>query len=340
MTTRNLEATFVERLHYCQQFKPTYRGALANHVPMAIIAMNAIGADVDLIDRFIDQNRSILEQVKPVPFEIHHDNWLQHLGQRDAFCAYRTYFQTLVERDGWRNVVTGHIGSLMGGISASAFHCLIRLGLGIRQNSAEEVVIALAYFASEYQSLGEVLRSEETGMTLATVLDRLADDGCLCNRTFEAPNIIRRLNKVAAVPGFQRVAALLDGCTIGRAELADFALRLFAGSGSFTALHGVTSCHALRWLLPLVNNEQRCLQFYARALLCAYVSIGTPKVVQWEALNLSACKPDTWQQIFVQALSSMNEHKIKMVFSCYDEWLLFRHAGYPYCAALVLECDV
>ncbi len=334
------QAVFDERLTWCQQFKPTYRGALANHLPMAIIAMNAIGADIDEIDRFMDENRSILEAVEPVQFEINSDNWAKFLGQRDAFPAYRNHFLTLVENTGWQQVVTDHVGSLAGGISASAFHCLIRLGLGIRQKSAEEVAIALAFFASEYQSLGETMHSAGTGTTLAAVLDRLTDETSLRNRTFEAPNIIKRLNQVAANPGFQRVAALLNGCTLELAELSDYALRLFASSNSFTALHGVTSCHALRWLLPLVTDKQRCLRFYARALLCAYVSIGTPKVKSWSETDLNAHNQYSWPWLFSQAIKSLNEHKIKMAFSCYDEWLFYRHKGYQHCAALALESDV
>src|SRR5690606_38985492 len=125
-----------------------------------------------------------------------------------------------------------HFESLVEGISASAFHCLIRLGLGIRQNSSAEIAIAMAYFASEYQSLGDASRSAAGEIQLTNLLDQLADEAKLRHRTFEASNIIERLNLVAAHPDFQKVARLLDRCSLEISELSDFALRLFASTCS------------------------------------------------------------------------------------------------------------
>jgi Questin oxidase-like len=86
---------------------------------------------------------------------------------------------------------------------------------------------------------------------------------------------------------------------------------LYARSGDFTALHLVTSAHALRTLLPCVDDPALAVGFYWRAFAAAWGAQGAQAEVPTEARD--------WPSLVAAAVASDDEHVIKLVDSCREE---------------------
>ena len=94
-------------------------------------------------------------------------------------------------------------------------------------------------------------------------------------------------------------------------RLATLAANLYARSGNFTALHLVTSAHALRVLLPFIEEPVPALRAYWRAFAAGVAG--------------SNAEPDElpplhdWGRIVEFALASSDDHVIKLVDACREE---------------------
>ena len=331
------------QLTFSQQFSPIYSKGLANHLPMAIIALDGIGASTDQIDVFINSYKDKLERIGEYCPSITEKNWNNFLGQRAYFKAYYQYFTEAIAQQGFKNVLYTHVDQLAPGICTSAFHSLIRLGLGVKIRDMREIASALAFWSSEYQTLGELQHSDTTidyKNDLEALAGNLASCQSLQEDPFDAPNIILRLDKVSKHTEFQKIVGGVSRLEIDIGSLADFSLRLFASTKSFTALHGVTSCHALRILNPYIGDQKLVMRYYAQALLAAYISIQSPKILHWSDFKLFETAGNSWRHMFKQAILSSNDHKIKMVFSCYEEYLYYNDIAYKYCALLALDSNI
>jgi len=333
-----------ERLFsYSQLHSPTYQGVLANHLPMALVAMEGIGATLEQAENFIKTYRDKLEIVGTEHWDITNSNWKEFLGDRSAYLSYFNYFQMSIKEKGIETTLGSHLDSLMPGICASAFHCLIRLGLALKAQNKKEIAIALAFFATEYQALGmlnTVAKKSTYKYELTHLIKRISNSSELKNDLFEAPNIVTRLHLVSKKEDFIILIKELEDSRVELSCLADLSLRLFSSTGSFTALHAVTSCHAFRLVLPYINNKKVALRYYALAILATYISIKIPTIYCRTYFDLLKINDISWKEIFGLALESDNPHKIKMVFSCYEEYKYYKDIIYKHSAELALTSNV
>jgi hypothetical protein len=95
---------------------PLYGNRLANHLPMALLALDRLGSSGDY-PRFV------------------------------------RFFQDRIREAGIDAVLHDWVPVLMPGLAASAFHGMIRLAYAIEGGLDDEIALALAYWASEYASL-------------------------------------------------------------------------------------------------------------------------------------------------------------------------------------------
>lgn len=331
------DQTFSMLLHASQMASPTYQGKLANHLPMTLIAMQRMGASNRQMTRFYHAYADKLDiAYDPAP--------------------QQQYLYQLLIRNNRQRVVLEQLTRLAEGISASAFHALIRLGYAVMMNEPYETAIALSYLANEYQSLGalsdpEPHRTDQNTTVFNEIIQFIRTHPELSQQPLKAPNIIVRLDKVAALPAFHEVIAQLNTCQPTLEELQSFSLSLYLSTFDFTALHCVTSCHALRRIFEFIEpkrgsrddfNEpftsinisdeqfilfkQRLLKYYALSLCAAYISIKTPTLVELDLDDSLSRNPTNtskdreWTELFAIALDRDDDHDIKAVFSCYEEF--------------------
>jgi hypothetical protein len=129
-------------------------------------------------------------------------------------------------------------------------------------------------------------------------------------------NISARMRLVASQPQFAEVAGslFLDPSTPVR--LADAALRVYASTDDFTALHGVTGLEAISRLRPYVSQVERLDRAAFQALAAAYLSIGAPDI--WSTTRLSEMADATTldeSDVATRAACSDDEHVAKIVFT-------------------------
>lgn len=308
-----------------QASSPLYEGVLANHLPMTLIAMQRLGASDAQMLRFYNHYQEKLEARRPSDL----DTQLLHQIKQQGI--ERVTLEVLIEQ--------------AQGICASAFHALIRLGYAIMIKDPIEVAIALTYLRNESQPLGifttQKKESKKDSTDLLSIMNDIIKHPALLNQTISAPNIIVRMQKVSEITEFSHIVSSCALLTTHLKEITQFTLALYNASQDFTALHGVTSCHALRIIMVFLQSNVHMnhtayqnqlnqiqtvlLRYYVLSLAAAYISIGTPRFDMDSVLSTeypSSPKPLTldWKKIIEQAFNEGDDHDIKFLFTCIDQY--------------------
>jgi len=260
-----------------------YGIGLSNHLPMALVALSRLGAPDLRLDDFARRYAARLPAAPAPAVWPAGDAWRPPLGRREAWPIYRDLFTQWLEADGVRETLAQALPALFEGVGAAAFHGLIRTAHAVEAASKSELADALAYWACRWLPLD------------GTPPER--DDGL----------IVQRMQAASADPGFN---ALIEPIEIGEGTLEDLAREaaaLYAASGDFAALHLVTSAHAVRVLLPFVDEPLDAVADYAVAWTAgraaATLTPGDPAPLQ------------PWAMLVETAIASDDEHVIKLVHS-------------------------
>ena len=287
-----------------RRFDAEYAGGLSNHLPMALVALASLGADDARLAAFAQH---YAQRLAPAPAPVGWpagDAWASRLGELESFAAYRDLFEQWIGHESAASVLQQALPVLMVGVGANAFHGIIRTGCAVRAGHHGELANGLAYWACRWLDLG---MSRAAGRTLdpARLLARLAP---LAGR---ADLIYQRMQLAAATPGFAAVVNQFKVTDDTLQRLARLAARLYAGSGNFTALHLVTSAHAMRLLMPFVEDPAPALRSYWRAFAAGVMAAGL------QAGEPPASRP--WPDLVAAAIASPDEHLVKLVDSCREE---------------------
>ena len=316
MTTALLNTLLDQGLN----FAPEYHGGLSNHLPMALVALQGLGADASRLGRFAHSHAQRLQPLaadstSPTAAP---DTTPEPQGLRRPE-AYRELFDSLHDRlgrDGRQAVLAAVLPQLLPGIGAAAFHGLIRTAYGLDSGHDGELAAGLAYWASRHLPLLAALpqaghqggNGHDSDLGVRAWIDGLAH---ACAHWQATPGLIsEQMRSVAATEAFrQHVGRLrVDAQTLP--QLAALAADRYLASRNFTVLHLVTSGHALRLLLPLLDEPLAAVRWYsvafAAALLGSRVSPGR-----------IAPPPDPmdWPELAARAIASEDEHVIKLVYT-------------------------
>ena len=120
------------RLRDGARHAPEYEGGLSNHLPMALVALHRLGADVKQLSAW---NESYARRLQPAPALDTWppgDPWPDRLGQADTWPLYRSLFQQWVDYEGARETLAQTLPVLMPGCGAAAFHGPIRVAYAAR----------------------------------------------------------------------------------------------------------------------------------------------------------------------------------------------------------------
>jgi hypothetical protein len=264
---------------------------MSNHLPMALVALDRLGASDDRLREFAAfyQRRLRLKPEREAALSAKFAGDLREIG-KEAFL-----------RDA--------VSSRSPGLASEAFHGLIRTAYAVDSGDDTDLADALTSWDLGYEEVG---RFEETRW--ATALDAFAT----LNRDDRFPkdlsgrSITGRIRKIITVPAFDDYRFGITNLALR--DLAKIAALLFLATGDFTILHLVTACHAMRVLQPHLSTD--AVGHFAVAMLAAYASIGRPDFDP--DLQPAATLPD-WPALAARAIASNDEHDLKLVYSCQQE---------------------
>lgn len=292
-------------------FDAEYGDGLSNHLPMAALALQRLGAPAARVRAFARGYAARLPPAPPHQAWPAAADWASHLGERAAWPAYRDLFARRLQQEGPGALLAALLPRLMQGCGGVAFHGLIRTAYAAQADHPRELADALAYWACRWADLGALPAAAATEADPAAVLQRLP----VPVRPPTGRLIADRVAAVAALPGFGAAVARLrvDAQTLER--LARGSAELYAASGNFTVLHMLTSAHALRVLLPSLGPHAgeplAALRAYWQAFAAAWVASGARPAAP------APLRP--WAQIIDFALRSDDEHVVKLVDSCREQ---------------------
>lgn len=288
---------------------------LSSHLPMALVALDRLGAGDERLSGFArDYARRLVPVPGGEPIETF-DAWRAARGRLDAYGPARSYFEARLASDGLAVVVRRHLAHLVDGLSGAAFHGVIRLAYALESASDARVAAGLAYLTQVHQPLGErglaAAVTDDPGAALGRVgaLDEL--------RLASASGTIgQRMRAVADHEGFRGVVDWLEIREDTPARLVDAATALYAQTDDFTALHGLTGSHAILVVAPFVEDRAALSAWWFQALAAAYVTIGAPRLEDpAAAVGPWLAAPVAWEEIAASATTSDDEHVIKLVYT-------------------------
>lgn len=298
------------------RYGAAYRGGLANHLPMALVALEGLGADDTVIARF---RESYARQLQPLvrsgsaeaPGE-------PGAGARQDFPRWLAFFERRIAEEGAAVVLRQWVDRLLPGVAGAAFHGAIRTGYAVEVGHDAELAHGLGYWASTYMALpGSTTMAGR--LSPPEVLGAISTDPRLAGRRPDgAFNIAQLTAGAAATDACAEHIAATDPGAVCVDSVARAMLQAYAATNDFTLLHGVTGCHALRLILPYSADRTAAVAHFWRAAAAAYIGCGSPPLLRADPSRMG------WDEIQARAVASTDEHDIKLVYSCWREW---QHRG-------------
>ena len=287
------------RIEAAHRFSAFYRGYLANHLPMALVALDRMGADDAALARFAGRYEAQLEPLAGHP----------------VFARSAAVLEERIANEGAHAVLRAQIERLATGVASGAFHGAIRTAYAIESGLDRELAHALAYWNIEFTAFAEP--AECTGTeSPAEVLAAIARDPRFARRRFPGRNIAERTKNAVDDPALASLVARADPDKLTLETIAAALIRAYGASGDFTLLHGVTGCHAFRLLVPFMQDARLGVSHLWQALVAAYLGAGSPAVEGWGVQGRDALG---WDEILQRAAECDDEHDVKFAYTCWRE---------------------
>jgi len=308
-TGTSTEDTLARLLTEGRRFAPEYDRGLSNHRPMALLALQRLGADAARLQAWAAAYEARLQPAPAAEAWPTGDAWTGRLGDPSAFAVYRDLFGQWIAHEGAAETLEQVLPALMPGVGAAAFHGPIRVAAAARSGHPDELADALASWASRWLPLGPLPSGDGPESDPEAILRRLragrSKQRLIVDRMAEAARDATLHAELArlAIDGAQADALLQ--------RLARLAAKAYALSGNFTALHLVTGCHAMHVLLRFAIDRgaalRACWQAYGVAVVAA----------QLKPLPPAPLRP--WPELVAAAIAHDDEHVIKLVEACREE---------------------
>lgn len=301
---------------------PTYNNGLANHLPMALHSLQALGADSSRMDAFASfyvaahyADAEPRDTSAEAPLE-----WLSLRGKDTAFPQLSAWFERAISERGSAAVLRETLPSLITDVSAAAFHGVIRTAHAVQAQHEAEIAQGLAYWAMSWKPL----RPPTTAPPASELLSLAEWSSRLCGAAKQwtsgrAGLITDRMNVANDSDVYNQLAAALVPAPTERLrieEFARFALESYITSRNFVVLHMVTGMRALRVLLPWIDNATLAtLQPLLAQTICAAYLAAEARPFH----SRLATPPHTWEAVVRVALDSKDEHVVKLIHACREE---------------------
>jgi hypothetical protein len=317
---RNISQVLQELLDEELGTDPTTVRGLTNHLPMALVAKEGLGADADELVRFAAAYSTRITALDEPSTSLDQNTWRSAIGNYDAAADLRSYFVRQVAEQGTDETLKTHLPALADGISGAAFHGVIRLAYAIEVSSPSRVAAGLAYLAEVGIPLRPLVLEgggTESPLSILITLSKTPD--------VPVPSKLRTIDQemraVSQSDAFDTAVASLEVTEATDRELARAALHLYASTDDFTALHGVTGLEAINAIRPWIDDQQLLSRFAFQALVAAYLSIGTPPVWSRDQLDeFAGTNLSNPTEVSSMAAFSSDEHVSKLVYTARRSW--------------------
>ena len=124
---------------------PEYADGLSNHLPMALHALQVMGAsETRMREFYASYARRFEGQAAPVAGQEAVADWRLLRGQPDAYPALHASFAEALAREGAVEVLRRSLPELLSGVAAAAFHGAIRTAHAVQAGHRGELAAALA----------------------------------------------------------------------------------------------------------------------------------------------------------------------------------------------------
>jgi len=305
-----------------------------NHVPMVLIALYRLGASSEQMTRYVE--RFDLADAGQLPVNLREsvitrDNWNRRLGQ-SAFSGYVDFFSQWMKETSMDSVLHEAVPVLATGVCTAAYHALLRLAYALDYGSWDEAVFALAYWAAEFYP-GPKFNPDAPLVEPEALFDQIVQ--ATSNLQIEPVNSIDgRLHQVYQFREIEhrwKPVRISGSDPLGK--MSELILKIFSQTQHFTVLHALTSCQALRLVLPYVKDHGKSLSEYWHSVCAAYVTVSRSK---FEIGKNSVPRGTlSWNEVFAEAAASEDsmEHIVKLCYACWLESLHYDRAEY-----LALAC--
>ena len=287
---------------------PEYRDQLSSHLPMALDALQQLGAGSAQLHAF---QRDYGARLRPAPAPPRGTRRPTRLGRIEDYPAWLAHYRAALAVQGRAALLSAELPALLPGAGGAAFHGLIRVGHALRHGHPGELTAALAYWACRHQPLPPP--SDTRALALAdwlAALRALPGAADMPRRGL----ISARMADWGARTDWQAIAGRLDANELP--ALARAAAALYAATANFTVLHLVTASAALRALLPWLGPGQDGRAAFIPAACAALLASGA--VQHTAALDMpreDAGLPG-WPGLAAAAVAQPDDHVIKLVAAC------------------------
>ena len=328
--TPSVLTTLLDR---AQAYLPEYGGSLSTHLPMALVSLNAIGADVSRMNQFFTTISARLIAVQPSNTAVDAaDDWLAARGNPSAFASLRAHFVRTIKAHGRDTVLRQVLPSLVDGVGAVAFHGLLRTASATVANHDAELASGLAVWASGHLPLAPFVAAQTPDANSANIADWLGHVAAPGDTwRVDSGSITAQMRAFVRTPAFRDGADRLNVHDDTLRELATQGLATYLRSKNFTALHLITSAHAMRLLMPWQNAPLSAVRHYARAYAAGVAASGVKPDAPSIAANVLP-----WPEALRAGSASDDEHVIKLVYACHEEWQATGNADYQRAASLAV----
>jgi hypothetical protein len=299
----------VEALDRQIGFDARTRQGLSNHLPMELVALDALGAPAERLHDMLD--RWVTAMLDP---------------RRDptVFGAFRAE----IAADGIDATVARHLPRFAESPSSEWFHSMIRLAYALDAGHEGQVASALADWSTYERVLpgeppegGDLPALEVVRRLRAAGLDRGPSHADL--RTPVRQDRFREL-----------VAGIVVDDSLDDAAAAVAAAHV--GGGNLATLHLVTGVQAARTVSRLTRGSttRRFARRVVQAAAAGYVAAGAAPVPSDEALDgLRAVPVPDWDEVRAAAVASPDVHVTKLVYTCRTELAATADPLYSWLAA-------
>ena len=310
------------------RFDAEYANGLTSHLPMTLISLAKLGADLSVMERFY-YSYSIRLNPKAEPrADIMPYSWWNYVGVGNHHAELAGFFMREISREGRASVIKKYVEPLAPGIASCGLHGLIRTAYGIEAEHDGEISEGLALWANRYHVLVPSGSDHSDGDPLQNLESMRRHQGRRSEDLAAMP-IAEAMRAVSGTPWFAELSSSIRIHSDTLAELADIAARIFISSPDFAALHLITSVHAMRIVLPYVGAENIVRSFWS-SFAAIYVQVGAPS---FSNEPFPHRRLPSWSDIVEAAFKNLDDHTVKLVYSCWEEERAYGYTSHRFIAA-------
>lgn len=291
---------------------PETATGLTSHLPMALQALQSLGADRERLQAFRRRHLAHFQAEAGTSLPAIGPDWRAGLGRFDAYDALRTAFADRLAAHGRDAVLRDSLPVLLQGVAAGALHGPIRVAHAVEAGHDGELACALAYWAARWQPVAPPRRQPQD-LAFDDWAAALAD--AALRWTPEAPLITLRVRLVELSAPYDALAGRLQPPPDLLARLTRFAAATYARTQAFTVLHLVTGLRAVRLLMTWVDAPAQAAATPAlvHSVTAAYLAA---RMAAWPERPPVPALP--WAEMVQRAIASDDDHVIKLVHSAVE----------------------